>query len=171
MLARLFPTERTETTAADRLRESLQLPAKPNILKLAEAGVDRIRTQRADRLNEIQAFASGTSTNKAHAAQLRVELEAFDQGDGKKAFEERSRRREAFGKAAMAELGPAVAEYRQEINQMIDEMEALNALVLELLAASNANGIEAITGIRASLPLSHVIRRLRQIINNNGSMF
>ncbi|MER8489331.1 hypothetical protein NKH53_13770 [Mesorhizobium australicum] len=172
MLARVFPTNETPDDKADRLRESLRLPDKPNFLKLAEAGVEQVRNRRAELKVDIHAAAlSGGSENKALVQQLTAELEALERGAGRKAFQERTRRREEFSKSAMAKLGPAVAEYRQEMNRLIDEMEALNSAAVELMATSNANSIEPLSGVRASLPMANQIRLMRQTISNNGSMF
>ncbi|PBB64242.1 hypothetical protein CK228_34110 [Mesorhizobium sp. WSM4312] len=128
-------TNETPEAKADRIRESLKLPAKPNTLRLAESDVERARTRRAELRAEIQdAGNAGGVANRAHLQQLTVELEAFERGDSRKSFEERTRRREEFSKCAMAETAAAVAEYRTEMNRLVDEMEALNAAAVELLA-------------------------------------
>ncbi|ESZ68169.1 hypothetical protein X727_23095 [Mesorhizobium sp. L103C119B0] len=172
MLARVLPTNETPEAKVDRLCESLVLPPKPNLLKLAESGVEQVRTKRAELKADIHAAVlSGGSENKGLVQKLTAELEALELGAGRKAFEERTRRREEFSKSAMAKLGSAVAQYRQEMNRLIDEMEALNSAAVELMATSNANGIEPLSGVRASLPVANQIRHLRQTISNNGSMY
>ncbi|MFD1986819.1 hypothetical protein ACFSOZ_30770 [Mesorhizobium newzealandense] len=173
MLARVFPmTSETPEAKADSIREALKLPAKSNVLKLAESEVDRVRTRRAELREQIHAAANaGGASNKAIFSSLTAELEAFERGAARKAFEERTRRREEFSKRAMTETAAAVAEYREEMNRLLDEMEALNSAAVELLAASNANGLESLSTVRASLPLAQVLRTVRQLLNNNGSLF
>ncbi|MER9005914.1 hypothetical protein NKI15_19985 [Mesorhizobium sp. M0862] len=157
----------TEPTTADRLRETLRIPTKTNVLKLAESNVAKLRADRAALKATLSPVLTrfrkdGLPSDKAEIAALTGQIDAIEIAYGQ-ALDERTKRREAFGVTVLAEVAAPAAEYQAEVARLLRELDDLATIAVEYAMAASVNGLPVRRVIDGAPAFLQGVRRLRQI--------
>ncbi|RUX97162.1 MULTISPECIES: hypothetical protein [unclassified Mesorhizobium] len=162
----------SDVTPIERFRDRLALPAKSNLLRLAEQNYVRLRADRQAVTDRIAAMAikarePHATVDQRQMATLQAELDAFSKPLAA-ARSEQDRRRREHSQRVREQQGGTIAEFVAAINQRLDELEELVGVGSSANVEALADGIELHGAIGRTPAMHDAIYHLRRILRGPG---
>ncbi|TGQ79334.1 hypothetical protein EN850_20820 [Mesorhizobium sp. M8A.F.Ca.ET.207.01.1.1] len=162
----------SEVTPIERLRGRLVLPAKTNLLQLAERNFNRLRADQIavkERIGAmmIEARKPYAVVDKELLASLQAEADSLSEPLAA-ARAERDRRRREQSERVRQTQGGAVADYVAAINDRLDELEEIVDIGAFINVEALADGIELHAVLGRMTAMLDGIHHLRRVLRGPG---